>query len=189
MPPMGAVGVPMGPVGGSGSMLYLLWSIERVGVIYDVVTIGNFEWYSWGSNILLRMQRTDGSWNAGSGETGPDVDTCFALLFLNRPDVAKDLTNLLNGKGESALKSGGATVSQNPSSNPGTGTNSTQSGSELDIQATRLMEGLIKASGSKRTEIINTLRDSKGESIPKRLRCRPANFRCRSIAGARALAD
>ncbi len=44
----------------------------------------------------------------------------------------------------------------------GTGTNPTPSGSDLDMQATRLMEELIKATGTRRMEVINTLRDSKG---------------------------
>src|SRR5436309_12653309 len=33
--------------------LYLLWSVERVGVLYNLKTIGNKDWYGWGSQLLL----------------------------------------------------------------------------------------------------------------------------------------
>ena len=38
---------------------------------------------------LVASQRDGGTWE---GEFGPDVDTCFALLFLRRANLAKDLT-------------------------------------------------------------------------------------------------
>jgi hypothetical protein len=69
--------------------LYWLWSIERVGVIYSLQTLGGKDWYAWGAGLLVDHQGADGSWVAGHGEI---VDTCFALLFLKRVNVAKDLT-------------------------------------------------------------------------------------------------
>ena len=76
--------------------LYLLWSIERVGVIYDVAFIppqaGGADWYRWGADIILANQRPGGSWE----DRFPGVpDTCFALLFLKRANIAKDLTDKL----------------------------------------------------------------------------------------------
>jgi hypothetical protein len=69
--------------------LYWLWSVERVGVIYSLPTIGGKDWYRWGAGLLVEHQGGDGNWSAGQG---PVVDTCFALLFLKRVNVAKDLT-------------------------------------------------------------------------------------------------
>jgi hypothetical protein len=76
--------------------LYWLWSVERVGVIYSLPTIGGKDWYAWGAGLLVAAQGHDGSWVAGQG---PVVDTCFALLFLARVNVAKDLTRQLQQMG------------------------------------------------------------------------------------------
>ncbi len=80
----------------SGGDLYWLWSVERVGVIYSLPTMGGKDWYAWGAEVLVAHQRADGSWFGGQG---PDVDTCLALLFLNRVNVAKDLTRQLQRVG------------------------------------------------------------------------------------------
>ncbi len=72
--------------------LYFLWSVERVGVIYGESHIGGKDWYDWGYPIVMRVQAPDGSW---SDRHGPLVDTCFALLFLKRANIAKDLTEKL----------------------------------------------------------------------------------------------
>jgi len=69
--------------------LYYLWSLERVAVAYDLRTIGGKDWYTWGARLMLAHQQADGSW----GDLYPGVpDTCFALLFLKRVNVARDLT-------------------------------------------------------------------------------------------------
>jgi hypothetical protein len=74
--------------------LYFLWSVERVAVLYDLKTIGDFDWYAWGSDILLDNQKADGGWR----ERIPGIpDTCFALLFLARANLVKDLTDRLQG--------------------------------------------------------------------------------------------
>lgn len=72
--------------------LYFYWSLERVGVIYGLAKIRSVDWYGWGVERLLRMQRPDGGW--GSQDC---VDTDFAILFLSRANVAEDLTNALGG--------------------------------------------------------------------------------------------
>ncbi len=76
--------------------LYLLWSIERVAMLYDLKTIGGKDWYGWGAQILLNSQNGDGSWGQG-GYTGATAisDTCFALLFLKRSNLMPDLTENL----------------------------------------------------------------------------------------------
>ena len=42
--------------------LYFLWSVERVGVIFDLQKIGGKDWYDWGVDIILANQQPDGSW-------------------------------------------------------------------------------------------------------------------------------
>jgi hypothetical protein len=88
---------------------YFLWSLERVAVAYGLETIGNKDWYGWGAEILLLAQDNNGGWHGQYADGG--VDTCFALLFLRRANLAKDLTRNLRGKvtdpGEVHLKSGG----------------------------------------------------------------------------------
>jgi hypothetical protein len=72
--------------------LYYLWSLERVGVAYDLRTIGGKDWYAWGAPLIVAHQQDDGSWS----DLYPGVpDTCFALLFLRRVNVARDLTRSL----------------------------------------------------------------------------------------------
>jgi hypothetical protein len=72
---------------------YFLFSMERVAVIYNLPKIGDHDWYAWGLRKLLASQASDGSWSAGFHTDA--ADTCFALLFLKRANVAKDLTQLL----------------------------------------------------------------------------------------------
>jgi len=70
--------------------LYFLWSVERVAVIFDLRMIGGKEWYDWGTDVILPNQKPDGSWS----DRFPGIpDTCFALLFLKRANIAKDLTD------------------------------------------------------------------------------------------------
>src|SRR5262249_54045455 len=79
--------------------LYYLWSLERVAVAYDLQTIAGKAWYPWGANHLLEIQRPDGSW---ANNFAGSVDTCFALLFLKRANVARDLTARLKNLGNLA---------------------------------------------------------------------------------------
>lgn len=76
--------------------LYYLWSVERVGMMYQLATIGGKDWYGWGATLLLGSQRPDGSW-PGSDYPGSAtaIDTAFALLFLNRSNLVHDLTERL----------------------------------------------------------------------------------------------
>jgi hypothetical protein len=73
----------------SGGDLYFLWSLERMAVVYDWQKIGDVDWYVWGSALILPAQQNDGSW---MDSWSPSVDTAFALLFLKRANVVKDLT-------------------------------------------------------------------------------------------------
>lgn len=96
------------PVEGAPPDYYFFWSLERVAMIYGLKTIGKKDWYAWGSQILLQHQSDNGSWE---GKYGAGIDTCFALLFLQRANVARDLTATLSGKvqdpGDIRLRAGG----------------------------------------------------------------------------------
>jgi hypothetical protein len=74
--------------------LYLLWSIERVGMLYKLKTIQDKPWYRWGAEILVGNQHPDGNWNLPKGYHGHSItiDTCLALLFLKKANLAEDLT-------------------------------------------------------------------------------------------------
>jgi hypothetical protein len=76
--------------------MYFLWSVERVGVLFDRKTIAGKDWYGWGAQTLLANQFADGHWR-GEGYTGSTdvLDTCFALLFLKRSNLVADLTENL----------------------------------------------------------------------------------------------
>lgn len=103
--PPGRGGRGRGPVLQKG--YYFLFSLERTAVAYDLATVGNKDWYGWGSQMLLNSQGADGLWQ---GEHGAAVDTSFALLFLRRVNLVKDLTVMLKGvtdPGEVTLKAGG----------------------------------------------------------------------------------
>jgi hypothetical protein len=76
-------------------MYMTLWSIERVGVIYDREKIGKINWYNWGARMLLEWQSKDGSWSGSF--SAPGLDTAFALLFLSRANPAPDLYLILKG--------------------------------------------------------------------------------------------
>jgi hypothetical protein len=76
---------------------YFLWSLERVGVLYNLPKIGGKDWYAWGRKELLAKQQDDGSWRGGTSWGGNNiVDTCFALLFLKQANLAQDLTSKLS---------------------------------------------------------------------------------------------
>lgn len=77
------------PRGYTQTGYYYLWSVERVGVGYNLRVIGNQDWYDAGSTLLVNAQGADGYWQH---EYGPVIDTCFALLFLKRANLVQDLT-------------------------------------------------------------------------------------------------
>jgi hypothetical protein len=76
---------------------YFWWSVERVAVAFDLTTIGKVDWYAQGTANLLRQQKPDGRW-VGIYKDFGGADTCFALLFLQRANLAQDLTFSLRGK-------------------------------------------------------------------------------------------
>jgi hypothetical protein len=98
-------GVPPGGAGnpagfGSAPDYYFIWSLERVAMVYGLKTIGKQDWYEWGVKVVLSNQGKDGGWRGDHGNSTEfdSVNTCFALLFLRRSNVAHDLTATLKGR-------------------------------------------------------------------------------------------
>ena len=56
---------------------YYLYGLERAGMLFGTETIGSHKWYRTGAEYLLKEQGPGGKWNS-------EVDTCFAILFLQR---------------------------------------------------------------------------------------------------------
>jgi hypothetical protein len=161
---------------------YFLWSVERVAVAYSLDTIGSKDWYAWGSELLLASQAADGSW---SGEHSGEVDTCFALLFLRRSNLAKDLTASLKGRmkdpGEAVLKAGGVggeglikktlgpgiAYKDNPAADPAVKPDSgppapDPEGERLAAEAGKLGDELVRAEAGERDQVLGRLKDGKG---------------------------
>ncbi len=106
----------------SGKAYYFFWSLERIAVILGLETIDRKDWYNWGAEILLGNQRPGGLWIGEYGDCG--ADTCFALLFLKKVDLAHDLTAGLKGTrglGDKILKVGGVGGSGLKGVKPGKG--------------------------------------------------------------------
>jgi hypothetical protein len=148
---------------------YFLWSLERVGVAYNLNAIAAKDWYAWGSDILLANQRDDGSWR---GEEAPEIDTCFALLFLRRANLATDLSASLKGisdLGQVTLKAGGVGgegiekrikpslfIEVNRAEGP------RPLPKDLDPEVYQLCKELLKASAERQPKLIESLKDNKG---------------------------
>jgi hypothetical protein len=103
--------------------LYFLWSLERVAVLYGLETIGNHDWFIWGADALVDTQLANGSWDSRAYHgANPEVSTAFALLFLNRANIARDLSAVLQGKvkdpGMAVLRGGGNVPKIVPAADP-----------------------------------------------------------------------
>ncbi|MHC4777310.1 MAG: hypothetical protein ACYTFG_01905 [Planctomycetota bacterium] len=70
----------------SGSYFYYyLYGIERVGDLKGTLVIGDHYWYNEGAELLVEDQENNGAWQRGDTHFPQDViNTCFALLFLDR---------------------------------------------------------------------------------------------------------
>ncbi len=113
------IDVPTGQMKQSVPMtdLYFLWSLERLAMLYDLPTIGGKDWYRWGAEILVTNQSPRGSWlhwKYGPHDLyedyGATINTSFALLFLKRSHLLKDLTAKLPYKPDVLEKGIAATL-------------------------------------------------------------------------------
>lgn len=134
-----------GGYGGAGD-LYFYWSVERVGVAYEVEKVGGVNWYDWGAEAVLAAQQPNGNWG---GAYGDDVNTAFAVLFLTRANFATDLSARIKGKAITGELRGGGGASagkiafkENEESKPAgpTALAPVRTGSEADLIAIALVE-------------------------------------------------
>jgi hypothetical protein len=177
--PGGALNLSLAPVG-PGPMqplaippmnYYLLWSIERVAMAFDLQKIGGKDWFRWGATLLARSQQPDGSW-AGQYSAG-GADTCFALLFLSRSNLAQDLTASLRGRvhdpGEARMHAKESDprarmAETKPALNVDLKMPTNFAAPELDpaTPAGKLSQELVKATTQEQAAVLAKLRDSKG---------------------------
>lgn len=81
----------------NGSSKYFLWSVERLGVLLGLQTLGRADWFAKGAEALVKTQRPDGSWS--EGKEAPS-DASFAILFLRKANLGSDISRLLDGAPE-----------------------------------------------------------------------------------------
>jgi hypothetical protein len=155
-----------------GRTYYFLWSLERAAVALGLDTIGKKDWYSWGAEILLANQGPDGSWQGDYGTCG--ADTCFALLFLRRANLARDLTAHLKGQAKDPgvrelrgvtldprrpprkMASGIETKDSKPVSKPDA------AALPVDPESARLTKDLVKETGARQLELLDEMQKGKG---------------------------
>lgn len=89
-----------------GTPRYTLWSVERLGVLLGLEKMGETDWFTRGSEGLLKTQNADGSWSAGKEVVS---DTAFSILFLRKANLGSDISRLLEGEPDKqfAVLSGG----------------------------------------------------------------------------------
>jgi hypothetical protein len=180
--PRGGFEMPTKNLMAMGRVYYFLWSLERAAVAYGLRKIGDKDWYDWGANFLLGDQEKDGSWQGIHGKYG--ADTCFALLFLRRADLAKDLSDSLRGQAsELRVRPGGLKPGESikPVRSPfddGTGNNGGGGAvtrpnqgdggkpkpppANVDPIVAKLGTELLDAPAAKWDEVLAKLRDAKG---------------------------
>ena len=157
--------------------LYFMWSLERVGMVYGLKTIGKVDWYDWGSRLLVDSQDANGSWASDGFHSGSSENsTAFALLFLSRANLAEDLASSLKGKvkdpGTSSLKSGKDLNEMLGKADKGSAGTKQDPGItvpkadppviDLAKAAKKLAAALVAASGPERVELLRQYRDTKG---------------------------
>jgi hypothetical protein len=133
---------------------YFVWSVERVGVTYSLTVIGGHKWHDLGAKCLIRHQRQDGTW---SNDYGPLVDTCFALMFLKKANLARDLSaTLLKKPGQPSMRAGGDKPDPEPKA-------------EATGDPEKLRRELPTAAPARQTQILELLRDGKGAEYTEAL--------------------
>ena len=75
------------------SDIYYLWSLERVCVALGLRDLDGFNWYDAGASVLVETQNPDGSWPEQRWGSLPN--TCLALLFLRKANLAFELDRVL----------------------------------------------------------------------------------------------
>ena len=149
--------------------LYFLWSVERVGVIYNLDRLGGVNWYDVGADAIVKTQLPEGCWPNKS--YGSDVNTCFALLFLMKADLLRDLSNKFRNPKDNELRAG--TSGSVPSTGTGSGNTTAPMPKDLGPKtpalpnvtqdpATKLANDLLLSTDADWGKAVEKLRDAKG---------------------------
>lgn len=160
-----AAGTPAGNPAPGGNY-YFLWSLERVCMVYGVTTIGNKDWHYWGADILVRSQANNGSWGGGSG---PEVNTSFALMFLSRANLVKDLSHLLGNRALRASTDTGFKPSTETRPSSGAPASNSPATTGADDDPKKLAAALVVATGAKQTDLLKQYTDAKGSAFTQAL--------------------
>jgi hypothetical protein len=144
-----------GPSQLHGDLYYFLFSLERVAVAYGLETVGDKDWHQWGADALLAAQNPDGSWTGRYPEGG--ADTCFAILFLRRANLAKDLTTTLLGR---VKDPGQHQLRAVEDVDKGVGTRPAPEAADPEVA--RLSDELVRAEPGRQEQALQSLRDGKG---------------------------
>jgi hypothetical protein len=152
---------------------YFVWSVERVCVILDRPKLGRTDWYNWGAELLVNSQGRDGLWRGEFATSG--ADTCFALLFLKRANLARDLTARIRGKrGDRVLRAGGPKdLDKQPGGEPGTEKPRVAEAKKPaplgDGPSEKMAKELLAASEGERPALLRKFRDSRGPGFTEAL--------------------
>ncbi len=79
---------------GPGTPRYVMWSMERLGVLLGLEKLGETDWFARGADGLIKTQNADGSWSSGKEVVS---DTAFSILFLRKANLGSDISRLLDG--------------------------------------------------------------------------------------------
>jgi hypothetical protein len=135
---------------------YFIWSVERVGVTYSLTTMAGQKWHELGATILILHQLPDGTW---SNNYGPLVDTCFALMFLKKANLARDLSAaLLKKPAQPSLRAEGADTPAGP-----------EPKAVQPADAEKLRRELAAAPPARQAQILEQLRDGNGSEFTEAL--------------------
>lgn len=144
--------------------LYFMWSLERICMVYGVSQIGGRDWYAWGVDGVLAGQRQDGSWPRG--KWAENVDTCFALMFLCRSNIVKDLSSLFNRKMSANKSDGGLKPSTAVKPSAGSPTVKGPPNKPIDVTDPAAMaKELATATGARYAELLKQYTDGSGASF------------------------
>jgi hypothetical protein len=164
----GHVGQPILMLSGDTRAYYFFWSLERVAVIYRLPTIGRHNWYNWVAGILLRNQQDNGAWYGEFSKhdrRAMVADTCFALLALQRANVARDLSGMLQGDVTLKARQPGTATEDAPRAGPATA-GSAPGG---DDRAARLCADLVNAAPAEQTTLMEQYKTNKGAEYTQAL--------------------
>jgi hypothetical protein len=153
--------------------LYFLWSMERVGVVYGIDKIGGLDWFDLGSTAIVRSQLPDGSW--GAAGNGVEVNTAFAVLFLSRSNLARDLSSKVQKDPTNTEMRAGSGPSptdllpNRPVTTPANPLPVLELPNPTGDEGIMLASKLLKSTGADWTKLLTQARDAKGATNTRAL--------------------